>query len=151
MFTSSLVIRVSSISCFVVAALLAYRTSKPAGELVVPTKIDLGRISSPTEFVLDVKNTSLRSINVAGARVDCGCLMPKGLPLTIAPESSVQLEVEFDPIELEVVGRHRLELQLQLLANTKVEIPPTFISATVEVGERPLENANSLEPVPLGQ
>jgi len=61
--------------------------------------LDLGDVTSgePTSLAIPIRNASTSAVKIIGVTTTCSCLQPIGLPATVSPGSTHELEFEFTP------------------------------------------------------
>jgi hypothetical protein len=82
--------------------------------------LDLGDVTSgePTSLAVPIRNASSSAVKIIGVTTTCSCLQPLGLPATVAPGSTHELEFELTP--------ERPNPDFEMLATVITDAPGQF-------------------------
>jgi hypothetical protein len=82
--------------------------------------LDLGDVTSgePTSLAIPIRNASSSAVKIIGVTTTCSCLQPLGLPATVAPGSTHELEFDLTP--------ERPNPDFEMLATVITDAPGQF-------------------------
>jgi hypothetical protein len=82
--------------------------------------LDLGDVTSgePKSLAVPIRNASTSAVKIIGVTTTCSCLQPIGLPATVSPGSTHELEFELTP--------ERPNPDFELLATVITDAPGQF-------------------------
>lgn len=82
--------------------------------------LDLGDVTSgePTSLAIPIRNASSSAVKIIGVTTTCSCLQPIGLPATVSPGATHELEFELIP--------GRANPDFELLATVITDAPGQF-------------------------
>jgi hypothetical protein len=125
--------------------------------------LDLGAVTSgePTSLAVPIRNASTSAVKIIGVTTTCSCLQPIGLPATVSPGSTHELEFELTPerpnpdfvmlatVITDAPGQFQIPLVIRGVVKPAPSPPqdaaPSVLQSTASSeAARPLENDASL-------
>ena len=104
--------------------------------------LDLGDVTSgePTSLAIPIRNASSSAVKIIGVTTTCSCLQPLGLPATVAPGSTHELEFGLTP--------ERPNPDFEMLATVITDAPGQFQIPLVVRGVIKAAPSPSLDEAP---